>query len=113
MADGSVGEVSLDELMNIGNIIRKRDILTISTDELGRTKRVYEKTIDSVTYKVAIGEGENLERTITFYSHRNLQGTRASATNYYNPANSESIVLKLEPKGKMTDSLTRIKEIEQ
>lgn len=111
LTDGSVGQVSLKELMNIGEVIRSYDSLSIVRDDRG-VKRVYEKEIGDTKFFAVIGERAKFERVITFYSDRNLQGTTASRSNYYNLANSNGIVIKFEPKSNISDGLKRISEVE-
>lgn len=102
LSDGSVGQVSLKELMNIGDVIRNYDNLSIVRDDKG-VKRVYEKEIGDTKFFAVIGERAKFERVITFYSDRNLQGLTANASLYNNLANSNSIIINFEPKSNISE----------
>ena len=64
--DGSVGEVSKEELLKIGDIIRNGKMYG------SYGKRVYEINENGVRYRVVVGKKGKSERVITFYSDRNL-----------------------------------------
>ena len=70
--DGSVGEVSKEELLKIGEIIHNGKMY----ESHGKT--VYEMAADDgATLKVVVGKTKNAkERVITFYSDRNLPARR-------------------------------------
>ncbi|WP_373069802.1 LPD38 domain-containing protein [Sulfurimonas sp.] len=71
--NGSVGAVSKEELLQIGEVIRKGDI----SESYG--KNVYELTQDGVSFKVVTGNTKNgKERVITYYSDRNMGEGAAS-----------------------------------
>lgn len=76
LQDGSVGQVSKEELLNIGEVIRNGKLY----ESYG--KNVYELEKNGVTLKVVTGNMKNgKERVITFYSNRNLEeGVRSSGT---------------------------------
>lgn len=70
LKDGSNGKVSDQELLKMGEIIRDNDY-TIKD-----SKRVYERHENGVRFRVVVGDDENGERVISFYSNRKKDGLR-------------------------------------
>lgn len=77
MKDDSNGKISLEELTQIGEVIRNGE-LTINNN-----KRVYTLNKNDVRFRAITGENENAEKVISFYSNRNINtGTEHDARNY-------------------------------
>ncbi|WP_418179740.1 hypothetical protein ACNSOO_04555 [Aliarcobacter lanthieri] len=77
MKDDSNGKISLEELTQIGEVIRNGE-LTINNN-----KRVYTLNKNDVRFRAITGENENSEKVISFYSNRNINtGTEHDARNY-------------------------------
>ncbi|MCT7614730.1 hypothetical protein [Aliarcobacter butzleri] len=68
LSDGSIGELSKEELLNLGEVIRKGDLT------LQDGKNVYKLTKDDGTILTAVTGSRNntKEKVITYYSDRNL-----------------------------------------
>jgi hypothetical protein len=67
LEDGSMGQVSQEELLDMGNIIRNGKLYN------SHGKNVYELEKDGTMFKVITGNTKNgKERVITFYSDRNI-----------------------------------------
>lgn len=67
LQDGSVGQVSKEELLQMGRVIRDGKLY----ESYG--KNIYELTEDGVMFRVVTGGGNNKEKVITLYSDRNIR----------------------------------------
>ncbi|MCT7643873.1 hypothetical protein [Aliarcobacter butzleri] len=94
MKDDSNGKISLEELTQIGEVIRNGE-LTINNN-----KRVYTLNKDDVRFRAITGENENAEKVISFYSNRNINSTglEHNAQNYTLSTNADDgIIITYKP----------------
>lgn len=89
MKKGSTGKVSLDELVNIGDIVRNGDL------SISNGKRVYTMFKDDVRFRVVTSKSDD-ESVITFYSNRKL-GEGHNAQTLLDDQPSDEIIITYKP----------------
>ncbi|MDR2081715.1 MAG: hypothetical protein LBP54_07530, partial [Campylobacteraceae bacterium] len=92
IGDGKYGEITPQELLNMGEIIRKGDMpenLINKTDN-GVKTYAYELNKDGIRYRVAVLEDANGKKVITMYSDKNTG--KASPVSYFKSSPDTNII---------------------
>lgn len=90
MQENSTGKVSVEELMNIGDVIRNGDM------QLSNGKRIYTLLKDDIKFKTVIGDNEKNERVISFYSNRKVGEGHDAQTLFENQL-SNGVIITYKP----------------
>ena len=103
MQDGSSGYISVDELVKIGDVIRKGEF---KLKENGL--REYTLWQDDIRYKAIVGDNDKNERVVSYYSNRQGVGHSAyilfenlpnnTTKNYEVTNNGDGVILTFKPK---------------
>ena len=88
LEDGSAGEVSKDELLNIGEVIRNGEL------HLEDGKNIYTLFKEDGTRLRAVTGNKGKEKVITFYSDRNIGRGGIENSTLLQPTNNKTIISK-------------------